>query len=42
MIHDLELTDKLSVLPHAEFDGRVFRATGESADPTAFSNNGGR
>lgn len=42
MIHDKDLLDRLSELPHERFEGRVFRATGISVDPTASSINGGR
>lgn len=42
MIHDPELLDHLSTLPVESFDGKVHRATGVSADPTAASSNGGR
>lgn len=42
MIHDPALLDALSNLPVEEFEGRVFRTTGELADPVAFSQNGGR
>lgn len=42
MIHDPELLDALSVLPVTEFEGRVFRVTGDLADPIAFSQSGGR
>jgi len=42
MIHDQGLVDQLSGLATERFDGEVFRATGRSADPLAFSVNGGR
>jgi RES domain-containing protein len=42
MIHDQGLVDQLSALPVERFEGEVFRATGASADPLAFSVNGGR
>jgi len=42
VIHDQGLVDKLSGLATERFDGEVFRATGVSADPLAFSVNGGR
>lgn len=42
MIHDQRLLDQLSGLATEKFDGEVFRATGISADPLAFSVNGGR
>ncbi|HEY1933389.1 MAG TPA: RES family NAD+ phosphorylase [Acetobacteraceae bacterium] len=42
MIHDQDLLDQLSALAVDRFDGEVFRATGVSADPLAFSFNGGR
>jgi hypothetical protein len=42
MIHDQGLVDQLSELTTERFDGEVFRATGVSADPLAFSFNGGR
>jgi hypothetical protein len=42
MIHDQGLLDQLSALAIERFDGEVFRATGVSADPLAFSFNGGR
>jgi hypothetical protein len=42
MIHDQGLVDQHSVLAVERFDGEVFRATGVSADPLAFSLNGGR
>ena len=42
MIYDQGLVDKLSELATERFDGEVFRATGASADPLAFSVNGGR
>lgn len=42
MIHDQRLVDQLSGLATEKFDGEVFRATGISADPLAFSVNGGR
>ena len=42
MIHDQNLVDQLSALTVEQFDGEVFRATGVSANPLAFSLNGGR
>jgi hypothetical protein len=42
MIHDQSLVDQLSPLTPERFDGEVFRVTGVSADPLAFSFNGGR
>ncbi|MGH7188192.1 MAG: RES family NAD+ phosphorylase [Candidatus Acidiferrales bacterium] len=42
MIHDQGLVDQLSALATERFEGDVFRATGVSADPLAFSVNGGR
>lgn len=42
MIHDQNLVDQLSGLATERFEGEVFRATGISADPLAFSVNGGR
>lgn len=42
MVHDQDLIDRLAALPVEPFDGEVFRATGGSADPLAFSSNGGR
>ena len=42
MIYDQELVDRLSSLPTERFDGEVFRATGTSTDPLAFTGNGGR
>jgi hypothetical protein len=42
MIHDQGLVDQLSALAVERFEGEVFRATGLSADPLAFSFNGGR
>jgi hypothetical protein len=42
MIHDQGLVDQLSALPVERFEGDVFRATGVTADPLAFSFNGGR
>jgi RES domain len=42
MIHDQGLVDQLSALATERFGGEVFRATGRSADPLAFSVNGGR
>lgn len=42
MIHDQHLLDLLSDLPTERFDGEVFRATGVTSDPLAFSVNGGR
>jgi RES domain-containing protein len=42
VIHDSALLDRLSELPHQRFEGRFFRATGISIDPTAASISGGR
>ena len=42
MIHDLELTEALAAFPQEPFDGHVFRATGQNAEPTASSTSGGR
>lgn len=42
MIHDQDLVDQLSKLPQERFAGEVFRVTGISADPLAFSLHGGR
>jgi RES domain len=42
MIHDQGLVDQLSGLATEKFSGEVFRATGVSTDPLAFSVNGGR
>ena len=42
MIHDQGLVDQLSALAVERFEGVVFRATGASANPLAFSVNGGR
>src|SRR5271166_140740 len=42
MIHDQGLVDQFSALPVERFEDEVFRATGVSADPLAFSVNGGR
>jgi hypothetical protein len=42
MIHDQGLVDQLSALAVERFNGELFRATGVSADPLAFSVNGGR
>jgi hypothetical protein len=42
VIHDKDLLDRLSVLPHRRLERQVFRATGISVDPTASSINGGR
>ena len=42
MFHDQSLVDQLSALTVERFDGEVFRVTGVSADPLAFSSNGGR
>ena len=39
---DQRLTDKLAQFEQTSFDGSVFRATGQSFDPTAASLNGGR
>lgn len=40
--HDPDLLDALTVLPEERFDGYAYRVTRLSADPTAFSTNGGR
>lgn len=42
MIYDQDLVDRLSFLPIERFEGEVFRATGTSTDPLAFTGNGGR
>lgn len=42
MIHNQGLVDRLSALATERFEGEVFRATGRSTDPLAFSENGGR
>lgn len=42
MIHDLELLDKLASFRTEPFEGRVYRATRVSLDPTAYSAWGGR
>jgi RES domain-containing protein len=42
VIHDRDLLDRLSDLPHRRFEGELFRATGISVDATASSINGGR
>ena len=42
MIHDPKLIRLIQELPRRTFDGQVFRATGQNADPKAFSSNGGR
>jgi hypothetical protein len=42
MIHDQGLVDQLSALVTERFEGEVFRTTGRSTDPLAFSVNGGR
>ena len=42
MIHDHELINKLGEFPQTKFEGRVYRATGIGADPTAPSMSGGR
>jgi RES domain len=42
MIHDQGLVDQLSALATERFEGEVYRATRRSADPLAFSENGGR
>jgi hypothetical protein len=42
VIHDTELLDRLSELPRRQLEGRFYRATGVSVDPTAPSINGGR
>jgi RES domain-containing protein len=42
VIHDKDLLDRLSDLPHRQFAGELFRATGISVDPTASTINGGR
>ncbi|MEC5325653.1 RES family NAD+ phosphorylase [Aurantimonas sp. A3-2-R12] len=41
-MHDPQLIDVIAGLPREQFSGEVFRATRLNADPTAFSNNGGR
>jgi len=42
MIHNQGLVDLLSTLATERFEGEVYRATRRSADPLAFSENGGR
>ena len=42
MIHDTDLLETLSRLPVSEFEGSVYRVTGQLADPIAFSQSGGR
>jgi RES domain-containing protein len=42
VIHDSALLDLLSELPRRQLEGRYFRATGISIDPTAASISGGR
>lgn len=42
MIHDQRLVDQLSAFKVERFEGEVYRATGITADPLAFSVNGGR
>ena len=42
MVHDQGLLDQLSGLATERFEGEVYRATRVSADPLAFSANGGR
>jgi hypothetical protein len=42
VIHEQRLLDQLSSLATERFEGEVFRATGASADPLAFSVHGGR
>jgi len=42
MIHDPELTDRLSAFPRETFSGEVFRATRSGLDPLAFSARAGR
>lgn len=42
MIHDQALLKALWELPSDTFSGEVFRVTSVSADPRAFSTNGGR
>lgn len=42
LIHDPDLLDKLSAFETESFEGRVFRATRASLDPTAYSTWGGR
>lgn len=42
MIHDQGLVDQLSALATERFEGEVYRATGRSTDPLAFSLSGGR
>lgn len=40
--HDPVLLEALAALPEEIFDGDAFRVTGRSAEPLAFSTNGGR
>jgi RES domain-containing protein len=40
--HDPALLEALATFSDETFDGKVFRVTGRSADPLAFSQNGGR
>lgn len=42
MIHDLDLLDKLAGFKTESFDGKVFRTTRMTLDPTAYSTWGGR
>lgn len=42
MIHDQSLVDQLSEFATERVEGEVFRTTGVTADPLAFSHNGGR
>jgi RES domain-containing protein len=42
VIHDKDLLDRLSELPHRRLEGLLYRATGISSDPTAPSITGGR
>lgn len=42
MNYDPDLAEQLSAYPTEAFEGRVYRATRPSADPTAPSTNGGR
>ncbi|MFO6429236.1 RES family NAD+ phosphorylase [Erythrobacter sp. W302b] len=41
-VHDPELVEKLAEFDPEPFNGQVWRATGYSRDPMAFSYNGGR
>lgn len=42
MIHDLDLLDKLAGFKTEPFEGKVFRSTRMTLDPTAYSTWGGR